>query len=101
MKTRKLQNDMYLETLDKRCSGYPIYKHRVKLWNRQLTWEFTDWATDALGTFCLWNHFNNGAHRLHNVTWPAWMIKYDTFYDSTEFYIREDAVSLVVLTWQE
>ena len=100
MKIHKLREDMYLETLDGRCSGWPIYKHRVKTWSRLVTWEFSDWAAPTLGTFCLWNIFQDGQGRLH-IEWPMWMIKYENLMNSTEFYIREDAVSLVVMRWQE
>jgi len=100
MKIQKLTTDLYLETLDGRCSGWPIYKHRVKTYGRQITWDFSDWAALTLGTFCLWNIFQDGRKRLH-INWPAWMIKYDTVTNITEFYISEEAVSLVVLKWQE
>jgi len=106
MKTRKLQNDMYLETLDKRCSGYPIYKHRVKVWGRQNTQRFTDWAVEQLGSFWLWHHFSDATTRkigtlLVHRDCPAWMIKYDNLSVHTEFYLSEEAVSMVVLKWQE
>lgn len=100
MKKVKLQDDLQLTKLDKRSRDIPtFFTHRVDAFKISSARNFLNWGIESFGNFELWNFYVK--ERFDFRYCPKWAIRYqDPTKELTEFFIREDLISLVLMRWQ-
>ncbi len=103
-KTQGLRAGLYLAQIDGRTPiPYPYYTHRIQTSVLPLGIKFLDWCYANLGPPWTYQHFNyiRYAKDFDDKNIRPWLVRTHDGERHIDVYLRDEALTMVMLTWQE
>jgi len=103
-KKQRLRAGLYLAQIDGRTPiPYPYYTHRIQTGVLDLGIKFLDWCYANLGPPWTYQHFNyiKYAEDFDDKNIRPWLVRTHDGERHIDIYLRDEALTMVMLTWQE
>ena len=103
-KKQRLRAGLYLAQIDGRTPiPYPYYTHRIQTGVLDLGMKFLDWCYDNLGPPWTYQHFNyiKYAYDFDDKNIRPWLVRTHDGERHIDVYLNDEALTMVMLTWQE
>jgi len=103
-KKQRLRAGLYLAQIDGRTPiPYPYYTHRIQTGVLDLGIKFLDWCYANLGPPWTYQHFNyiKYAEDFNDKNIRPWLVRTHDGERHIDIYLRDEALTMVMLTWQE
>ena len=103
-KKQRLRAGLYLAQIDGRTPiPYPYYTHCIQTSVLPLGIKFLDWCYANLGPPWTYQHFNyiKYAEDFDDKNIRPWLVRTHDGERHIDIYLRDEALTMVMLTWQE